>query len=49
LLTNPKNVEHQQLNLIDSYLNKSNGEAVIKEAIDVVRPFFKHTMNAKFE
>jgi hypothetical protein len=39
-LTNPDGLPSQQLNVIDHYLSRKNGEAIIKDAINLVLPYF---------
>jgi hypothetical protein len=39
-LTNPEGLPSQQLNVIDHYLSRKNGEALVKDAINLVLPYF---------
>jgi hypothetical protein len=48
-LTNPEGLKDSQLNLIDKYLSQANGQALVKEALEIVKPFFLQQMQRKFE
>ena len=39
-LTNPDGLPSQQLNVIDQYLSRKNGEALVKDAVNLVLPYF---------
>ena len=39
-LTNPSGLPNQQLNVIDHYLSRKNGEVLVKDAINLALPFF---------
>lgn len=50
-IMNPANLDQSasQLNVIDNYLSLKNGEQVIKEALDVVKPVFLNQVKHLFQ